>query len=74
MVALLHVCQIAKQEQAPHTYLKKGWEGTHHHDNTGRSRMYAIKKMEALLCILVCHLSAEARKNKKNKRLFVRRK
>lgn len=23
---------------------KRGWEGTHHHDNTGRSRTNAIKK------------------------------
>lgn len=42
-------------------YLKKGWEGTYHHDNTGRSRMYGVKKMEAMLCILICHLSAEAK-------------
>lgn len=56
MVALLYVCQIAKEEQTLHTYLKKGWEGTHHHDNTGRSRMYAVKKMEAMLCILASRL------------------
>lgn len=56
MVALLFVCQIAKEEQTLHTYLKKGWEGTHHHDNTGRSRMNTIKKMEAMLCILVSRL------------------
>lgn len=56
MVALLYVCQIAKEEQTLHTYLKKGWEGTHHHDNTGRSRIYAIKKMEAMLCIPVSRL------------------
>lgn len=28
-----------------------GWEGTHHHDNTGRSRMYGIKKMDATFCL-----------------------
>ena len=44
LVALLYVCHIAKEEQTLHTYLKKGWEGTHHHDNTGRSRTNAIKK------------------------------
>lgn len=53
MAALLYVCHIAKEEQTLHTYLKKGWEGTHHHDNTRRSRMNAIKKMEAMLCILL---------------------
>lgn len=61
MVALLYVCQIAKEEQTLHTYLKKGWEGTHHHDNTGRSRTYAINKMEATLCILVSHPHADAK-------------
>lgn len=60
MVALLYVCQIAKEEQTLHTYLKKGWEGTHHHDNTGTSRTNAIKNMEAMLCIL---LSPRGRKN-----------
>ena len=55
MVALLYVCQIAKEQKTLHTYLKKGWEGTNHHDNTGRNRMYAIKKMEAIFCILVFH-------------------
>ncbi len=61
LVALLYVCQIEKEEQTLHTYLKKGWEGTHHHDNTGRSRTYAIKKMEAMLCILVSHPHADAK-------------
>lgn len=52
MVALLYVCQIAKEEQTLHTYLKKGWEGTHHHDNTrGGVGCTPLKKMEAMLCI-----------------------
>lgn len=59
--ALLYVCQIAKEEQTLHTYLKKGWEGTHHHDNTGRSRTYTIKKMEAMLCILASHPHADSK-------------
>lgn len=61
MAALLYVCQIAKEEQTLHTYLKKGWEGTHHHDNTGRSRTNAIKKMEAMLCIVLSHPHADTK-------------
>lgn len=62
MVALHYVCQIAKKEQTLHTYLKKGWEGTHHHDNTGRSRMYAIKKMPSY----AMHLASQNHADEKN--------
>lgn len=65
MVALHYVCQIAKKEQTLHTYLKKGWEGTHHHDNTGRSRMYAIKKCQAMPCISLVK-TMQMKKNPKN--------